>query len=538
LTAAYCRLSQDDTLDGESNSITNQKSLLSKFATDNNLKNTVFFVDDGYSGTNWNRPGFQEMMKEVEDYNVSALIVKDLSRLGREYSYMGRLQEFIFPAYDVRFVAINDDVDSSKGENDFAVFKNVFNEYFAKDTSKKIRAVNKIRGQAGEHITSSPPFGYKKDEADRKKWVVDEEAAPIVKHIFDLCIGGKGPMQIAKVLTSEKVLTVTAYTAKHRGNPLPENIYKWSDSAVVKILERMEYLGCTVNFKTYTKSLKFKKRMETPKEDWLIFENTQPAIIDKGQWERVQKLRENKRRLTKFGKTSLFSGLVCCADCGAKLHFRTCRSYKEDDSQDNFVCSNYKSNTGSCKIHFIREQTLKEQVLRCIQMTMTYVRLFREDFQQELLQQDTAVRKAELVQKRKVLSEAQKRIADLDTLAQRSYEDHVLKKLSEARYLKLSTEYEREQEELAVLTKKLEQEIENDSAQMVDMDKFFVLAEKYANITELTPTLVNELIAKIVVHSPEKRYSRKHVTLEVFFTYVGKIRIPIHSAKPTQGDIE
>jgi Site-specific recombinases, DNA invertase Pin homologs len=537
ITALYCRLSQDDSLDGESNSITNQKSLLSKFAADNNLKNTVFFVDDGFSGTNWNRPGFQEMMQAVEDYGVSALVVKDLSRLGREYSYMGRLQDFIFPAYDVRFIAINDDVDSAKGENDFAVFKNVFNDYFAKDTSKKIRAVNRVRGQAGEHIASSPPYGYVKDPDNRKKWIVDEEAADIVKRIFNLCIAGKGPMQIAKILTADEILTVTAYNAKQKEQSLPDNLYRWNENAVIKILERMEYLGCTVNFKTYTKSLKFKKRMETPKEDWLIFEDTQPAIIEKGQWERVQKLRENKRRLTKFGKTSIFSGLVYCADCGAKLYFCACRSYKEDDSQNHFVCSNYKSNTGSCKIHFIREHTLKEQVLRIIQRTLTYVQLFREDFQRELLQQDTAARKAELVQLRKTLADAHKRIADLDVLVQKVYEDNALGKLPDARYLKLSAQYEQEQQEIAQLSVKLERAIETETAQMVDMDKFFALADRYANLTELTAPIVNELISKIVVHSPEKRYSRKHVTIEVFFTYVGKIRIPINIENTDDEDI-
>ena len=326
ITALYCRLSQDDALDGESNSITNQKNLLSRYAADHGFKNTMFFVDDGYSGTNFQRPGFQEMMKYVEDYSVSTLIVKDLSRLGREYSYMGRLQDFIFPAYDVRFIAVNDDVDSARGENDFAVFKNVFNDYYAKDTSKKIRAVVKMRGEAGEHLASNPPYGYIKDPQDKKKWIVDEEAAKVVRHIFDLCIEGKGPMQIAKALSRERVLTVTAYNAKQKDLSMPDNLYQWSSKSIVGILERPEYLGCTVNFKTYTKSLKFKKRMENPKENQRVFEGTQPPIIERGQWERVQELRKNKRRPTKTGKTSMFSGLVRCADCGAKLYFCTCNT--------------------------------------------------------------------------------------------------------------------------------------------------------------------------------------------------------------------
>lgn len=526
ITALYCRLSQDDALDGESNSITNQKALLSKYAAEHGFRNTMFFVDDGFSGTNFQRPGFLEMMKYVEDYSVSTLIVKDLSRLGREYSYMGRLQDFIFPAYDVRFIAINDDVDSAKGENDFAVFKNVFNDYYAKDTSKKIRAVVKMRGEAGEHLASNPPYGYIKDPENKKRWIVDEEAAKVVRRIFDLCIAGKGPMQIAKILTADKVLTVTAYNAAQKGWTMPENLYQWNTNAVVKILERQEYTGCTVNFKTYTKSLKFKKRMENPKENQRIFEGTQPAIIEMGQWERVQALRENKRRPTKTGKTSIFSGLVRCADCGAKLYYCTCNTYK-DDSQDHFVCSNYKSNTGSCQIHYIREVTLYKRVLECIQRTLTYVRLFRDDFTQEMLTQDEASRKAELAQKRKALSGAKKRMEELNKIIQRLYEDSVLGKLSDARYMKLSAQYETEQAEIGRLAKALEQEIENEAGQVADVGRFLQLADRYSDLQELDAATVNELIEKIVIHSPEKIGGKKHVTIEVYFTYVGKIRIPL-----------
>ena len=528
ITALYCRLSQDDALDGESNSITNQKTLLTKYASDHNFKNTLFFVDDGFSGTNFNRPGFQEMMKHVEDYGVSTLIVKDLSRLGREYSYMGRLQDFIFPAYDVRFIAINDDVDSAKGENDFAVFKNVFNDYYAKDTSKKIRAVVKMRGEAGEHIASNPPYGYIKGPNNRKKWIVDDEAAAVVKRIFDLCIAGKGPMQIAKVLTADKVLTVTAYNAKQKGWTMPENLYQWNPNAVIKILERREYLGCTVNFKTYTKSLKFKKRMENSIEDKLVFEDTQPAIIEKGQWERVQQLRANKRRLTKTGKTSIFSGLVRCADCGAKLYYCTCNTYK-DDSQNHFACSNYKSNTGTCQIHYIREQTLYNLVLKCIQTTLTYVSLFKEEFQQKLLAQDEESRKTELVEKRKALSGAQKRMEDLDKIIRHIYEDNVMGKLTDSRFFKLSADYEQEQQEIGRMTAMLEKEIEAEAGQLVDVDRFLKLAQKYTDITELTAPILNELVEKITVHNPEKIEGCKHVIVEIYFTYVGKIRIPLCS---------
>ena len=537
ITALYCRLSQDDALDGESNSITNQKTLLSKYAAEHGFRNIQFFVDDGYSGTSFQRPGFQEMMKYVEDYSVSTLIVKDLSRLGREYSYMGRLQDFIFPAYDVRFIAINDDVDSAKGENDFAVFKNVFNDYYAKDTSKKIRAVVKMRGEAGEHLASNPPYGYVKDPQDKRKWVVDEEAARVVRRIFNLCIAGKGPMQIAKILTADKVLTVTAYHARQKGWTMPENLYQWCAKSVAGILERRKYTGCTVNFKTYTKSLKFKKRMENPVENQRVFENTQPAIIEKGQWERVQELRKNKRRPTKTGRTSIFSGLLYCADCGAKLYFCTCNTYK-DDSQNHFVCSNYKSNTGSCKIHYIREQVLYRIVLETIQRTLIYVRMFRKDFKLEMLAQDEESRKAELTQKRKALSVAKKRMEDLDKIIQHIYEDNVLGKLSDSRYLKLSQQYEKEQMETEQLAAVLEREIETQAGQVSDVNEFLKLVDKYLDIPVLDAAILNELVSRIVVHSPVKENGKKQVQIDLYFTYVGQIRIPLKIGRKSLNESE
>ncbi len=537
ITALYCRLSQDDALDGESNSITNQKTLLSKYAAEHGFRNIQFFIDDGYSGTSFQRPGFQEMMRYVKDYSVSAVIVKDLSRLGREYSYMGRLQDFIFPAYDVRFIAINDDVDSAKGENDFAVFKNVFNDYYAKDTSKKIRAVVKMRGEAGEHIASNPPYGYIKDPQDKKKWIVDEGAAKVVRRIFNLCIAGKGPMQIAKILTDDKVLTVTAYHARQKGWTMPENLYQWCAKSVAGILERREYTGCTVNFKTYTKSLKFKKRMENPVENQKVFEDTQPAIIEKGQWERVQELRKNKRRPTKTGRTSMFSGLLYCADCGAKLYFCTCNTYK-DDSQNHFVCSNYKSNTGSCKIHYIREQVLYRIVLETIRQTLSYVRMFRKDFKLEMLAQDEKSRKAELAEKQKALSGAKKRMEDLDRIIQHIYEDNVLGKLSDSRYLKLSRQYEKEQTEIEQLAAVLEREIEAQTGQVSDVNEFLKLVDKYLDIPKLDAAILNELVSKIVVHSPVKENGRKQVRIDLYFTYVGQIRIPLKIGRESLNESE
>jgi len=529
INALYCRLSQDDNIDGESNSITNQKALLTKYAAENHLGNTKFFVDDGYTGTNWDRPGFQEMMRQVEDYNVSSVIVKDLSRLGREYSHMGKLQDYIFPAYDVRFIAINDDVDSAKGENDFAAFKNVFNDYYARDTSKKVRTAIKVKGESGYHIASKPPFGYIVDPNNKKKWIVDEEAAKVVRRIYDLCIAGKGPAQIARVLMTEEVLTPTAYYAKRSGAETPSNPYRWSADTVAHILGRMEYLGYTVNFKTYIKSHKVKKQIQAPRENWKIFEGTQEAIIEKGQWERVQQLRTKvKRRITKSGRTSFFSGLMYCADCGAKLYF-VARSRRLDGRQDHFVCSKYKNFIQECSAHYINESVLKQKILECIQDTLFYVRQFKEDFKQELLQQGEQSRKLEIVRKRKTLSDAHRRLSELDQILKRIYEDNVMGRITDNRFQKLSADFENEQQEIAASIATLVREIETETQQIMDVDRFVALAEKYAGISELTAPVVNELIKKIVVHKPEKSYGYKHVTLEVFFNYTGKISIPLRS---------
>ena len=363
ITALYARLSKDDEQQGESLSNENQKRILETFARDNGFLNCRFFVDDGWSGANFQRPGFMEMMDCVESGEVKCVITKDLSRMGRNYLQVGMFTEITFPKKGVRFIAINDGVDSDKGDNDFTPFRNLFNDFYARDTSKKIRAVMRAKGNAGEHLCSNPPYGYVKDPDDKKKWIVDEEAAEVVKRIFDLCVAGKGPMQIAKALTANKVLTVKAYYAKRDGKPMPDNPYRWSMETIRGILERPEYTGCTVNFKTYSKSHKLKKRLQNAPENYRIFPDTQPAIINEKVWERVQELRANKRRPAKQAeRQGLFSGLLYCADCGSKLHFATGKNMTPE--QDCYRCARYKSNTGDCTMHFIHEETLRRIVLR------------------------------------------------------------------------------------------------------------------------------------------------------------------------------
>ena len=348
ITALYARLSQEDSLDSDSNSIVNQKSILLKYAQDNHLPNPTFFIDDGVSGVTFDREGFNQMIAAIEAGKVKTVIVKDMSRLGRDYLKVGYYTEIFFAEKDVRYIAINDGVDSTKGDNDFTPFRNLFNDFYSRDTSKKIRAVKKAKGQAGEHL-GEPPYGYIKDTNNKKKWIVDEEAAEVVKRIFDLCIAGNGPMQIAKALKADKVLTPKAYLAKRRSKQQPENLYRWEDSSIVRILGQMDYCGHTVSFKTYSKSNKLKKRIETQKEQQLIFRDTHEAIIDEAVWLRVQELRENRRRPTKAERQGFLSGLVFCSDCGSKLHFSTGKGVTPE--QDCYRCAKYKSNTGDCTIH-------------------------------------------------------------------------------------------------------------------------------------------------------------------------------------------
>ena len=366
ITALYCRLSRDDELQGDSNSIVNQKAVLSKYAKENQFSNTTFFVDDGYSGTNFNRPSWSELLERIENGEVATLIVKDMSRLGRDYLKVGFYAEVLFVEKGVRFIAINNGIDSAnQQDSDFTPFLNIINEWYAKDTSKKIRAVMKSKGEAGEHLCTNPPYGYMKDPDNRKRWIVDGEAAEVVKRIFALCLDGYGPSQIARILKEDKVITPTTYfqqTGRATRNAPPDNLYDWDNKTVSGILERPEYQGHTVNFKTYKQSYKSKKTCYNPEEKWLVFENTHEAIIDADTWARVQELRKNKRRPTRTGKTNMFSGIVRCADCGEKLYYCTSKNFEA--RQDHFVCSTSRlKGKDVCPTHFIRTVVLEQGVL-------------------------------------------------------------------------------------------------------------------------------------------------------------------------------
>lgn len=523
ITALYARLSQEAALDGESNSIANQKKILLKYATNNGFPNLTFFIDDGISGVTFDRPGWNEMIRLAEAGKVKMVIVKGISRMGRDYLKVGYYTESFFAERDIRYIAINDGVDSDKGDNDFTPFRNLFNNFYARDTSKKIRAIMRAKGNAGEYLCSNPPYGYVKDPTDKKKWIVDEEAAEIVKRIFDLCVARKGLMQIAKVLTADKVLTVNAYYAKRDGKPMPDNLYRWSVETIRGILERPEYMGCTVNFKTYSKSHKLKKRLQNALENYRIFPDTQPAIVNRNVFERVQELRANKRRPAKqTERQGLFSDLLYCADCGSKLHFATGKNMTPE--QDCYRCARYKSNPGDCTMHFIREETLKRFMLRRI---FDVTAMFFEDimsFQKAVYEQRFEEAEKTTKKRKREISQAEKRIAELDRIFKRIYEDDISGAISHERFLKLSAEYEAEQKELTEKVRVGWEMVSTYEQDKADFDSFVAVIRKYVGITELTPTIVNEFVKKIIVHALDKSSGHRRQKIQIIWNFVGELK--------------
>ena len=524
ITALYCRLSRDDELTGDSNSIVNQKAILSKYVKENHFSNPLFFVDDGYSGTNFNRPGWSELLEKIEKGEVSTLIVKDMSRLGRDYLKVGFYTEILFVEKGVRFIAINNGIDSAnQQDSDFTPFLNIINEWYAKDTSKKIRAVMKSKGEAGEHLCINPPYGYMKDPENKKRWIVDEEAATVVKRIFALCLDGYGPSQIARILKEDKVLIPTAYwqaQGKTVNHSVPENPYLWVSATVADILEKKDYLGHTVNFKTYKQSYKSKKKLYNPEEKQLVFENTHEAIIDADTWTRVQKLRKNKRRPTRTGKTNMFSGIVRCADCGEKLYYCTSKNF--ETRQDHFVCSTSRlKGKEVCPTHFIRAIVLEQGVLAHMRMTIACVANHEEQFRKAMGAKQKAEAKRELTAKRRQLTQTERRIEELDRLFKRIYEDNVSGKLSDSRFQMLSDDYEQEQEELREKLLRLNEEINEQEEQSENIDRFISKVRKYLDLDELTPAVLNDMVKAVYVHAPDKSKGYREQQIDISYDLVG-----------------
>ena len=448
LTALYCRLSRDDELQGDSNSIVNQKKILEKYAREHGYSNFKFYVDDGISGTTFNRPGFQQMIADIEAGLVKRVIIKDMSRFGRDYLQVGMYTEIMFPEHDIHFIAVNDGVDSTQGDNEFTPFRNIINEWYAKDTSKKIRAVMKVKGNAGEHLATMPPYGYMKSSDDKKQWVKDEEAAQVVYEIGLYIMDGLGPSQIARKLTERKILTPAAYyeskgrttNVTKKGSP-----YAWDSSTIADIMDRWrEYLGHTVNFKTRKKSYKSKKTLHNPESEWKIFENTHEAIWTEAIADAARLARQSRRRPTKMGEMGMFSGMMFCADCGSIMY--QCRATNFRRDQEYYLCSGYRKSRDVCgQTHSIRTVILEELVLQNLREIVSFASQRKDDFVKMVMDADMRQRNRGLVKRKKTLDDAEKRIAELDSIFKRLYEDTISGKLSDERFQKLSTDYEKEQ---------------------------------------------------------------------------------------------
>ena len=484
-------------------------------------------MDDGYTGTNFNRPGVQEGFELVKQGLVGCWLVKDLSRFGRDYLTVGQYTDIIFPSYDVRFIAVNDGVDSEQGDSEgMAAIRNLFNEWYPRDTSKKVRVSLHQRGTSGRHM-GKPPYGYRCDPEDKEYWILDEEAAPVVKMIFDMSIDGNGPEQIARILEEKQILTAKALYAKQKKKPMPERPYHWIGQSAVGILERQEYTGCTVNFKTYSKSYKLKKRIPNDPENMFYLLDTQEAIVSQAQFDRVQELRKNKRRPAKAEWQGFFSGLLFCADCGGKLHFATSKSF--EGKQDHYVCNHYKSNRGTCTANYIREDTLRDIVLERIRAVNEYIRNDVDGFQEEYLQCLKADNEQSIRDDKKKVEQAKKRLASLDVVISRMYEDFALGEISKDRYEKMSADYEKEQERLRFEIDVIEEWVEQREEMDEGLNVFIALTHKYVDVEELTQTIVNEYIKKIIVFAPDKSSGKRTQNVKIYFNLVDDVEIPVIS---------
>ena len=524
----YERLSRDDNLEGESYSIGNQKKLLAKVAKEKGYTNLVHFLDDGISGVTMDRPGFVEMICQLEQGKAAAVFVKDLSRLGRNYIEVGRLTEEFFPNYDIRLVAVSDNIDTAEGENELAPIRNLFNEWYARDISKKRRISNKIKGNAGEPM-GQPPYGYIKDPNDPKHWIVDDEAAKVVRRVYSMTLEGFGTEQIAAQLEKDDVLTPRAYWLtkgiKRPGKGKQQPPTKWNSSTITKILSLQEYCGDILNFKTYSKSYKNKKRIDNDRENWVVFQDVHEAIIERAVYEQVQQKRGKiRKRRTNNGEHNMFSGLLVCADCGSNLHFHFNQGNPEIKY---FNCSNYKGNRGTCtSTHYVRVDFLEEVVLGEIRRLTKFASLYEDEFVKAVIGHSQQAEQTDRKLKEKELQTLLARDEEVDGLFERIYEDNVSGKLSDDRFAKMSRRYEDEQKELAEKIKKLRSEIEKQSSRFMTTDMFIGLVRKYTRARKLTPRMLNELIEKIEVFNAEKIDGVWEQRLRIHYNCVGTIEIP------------
>ena len=530
VTALYARLSKDDELQGESNSISNQKRILETYAREHGFMNYRFFVDDGWSGANFQRPGFTEMMDCVENGEVKCVITKDLSRMGRNYLQVGMFTEITFPKKGVRFIAINDGVDSAQGDNDFAPLRNIFNEWLVRDTSKKIKAVKRSKGMSGKPVTSKPVYGYFMDEDEN--FIIDGEAAPVVRQIYSLCLAGNGPTKIARMLTEQEIPTPGTLEYRRTGSTRryhPGYECKWATNTVVHLLENREYTGCLVNFKTEKPSYKLKHSIENPPEKQAVFENHHEPIIDRETWERVQELRKQRKRPNRYDEVGLFSGILFCADCGSVMYQQRYQTDKR--KQDCYICGSYKKRTADCTAHFIRTDLLTAGVLSNLRKVTSYAAKHEARFMKLLIEQNEDGDRRRNAAKKKELEAAEKRIAELSAIFKRLYEDSVTGRISDERFTELSADYEAEQKELKERAARLREELSKAQEATANAEKFMNVVRRHTTIEELTPTLLREFVEKIVVHESvaldgKRRGKLRRQEIEIYYSFVGKVELP------------
>ena len=527
--ALYCRLSRDDNMDSESNSIQNQRKILQKAAKDKGYTDTVFFVDDGITGTTMKRPGFQKMLTAIEAGDISAVFVKDLSRLGRNYIEVGKLTEEFFPLHDIRLVAVSDGVDSDEGEDDFTPFKNIMNEYYAKDISKKRRIVNKMKGNAGVPL-SPPPYGYIKNPDDPRFWVVEPEAAEVVRRIYHMALEGYGLAEIAARLAADGVVNPTYYWrsrgTSRGGSKSTVEPTKWGHTTVKKILTLQEYCGDVINFKSYSKSYKMKKRIENPEENRAIFLNVHEAIIDRQTWEKVQALQKGTRRKkpTVTQEPSVFSGLLKCPECGGNLNFH----FNQNNHDIKFFsCQNHNSGYRKCsKTHYIRLDFLEQVVLYEVKRLACFASEYENDFIKAMIGRSAKVAENTALRKQRELDALTARDRELDMLFERLYEDNVSGKIDDARFAKMSKRYEQEQGENAKKIKALRLERKKDESKRMDIDDFLETVRRYTDATTITKRMVAELIDHIEVYHAEKQDGVTNQRVVIHYNCIGAFDVP------------
>ena len=540
ITALYERLSRDDELVGESNSIVNQKAYLEGYAAQHGFLNCVHYTDDGWSGGNFDRPSWKQLVADVEAGKVGTVLVKDMSRIGRDYLQTGYFTEVLFRQHDVRFIAIANNVDSDDpGSNEFTPFMNIMNEWYLRDQSRKVRAAVQLKGRSGKPITTNAPYGYKKDPEDHNHWLIDEEAAAVVRHIFHLSIEGHGPYEIANLLMHEKVETPGYYFSKRSGdagqcNSSPEHRYDWHGGTVLNILSKQEYMGHTVNFRTRKVSYKSKKKVDNPPEEWVIFENTHEAIVDADTWHLAQHEKGTKTRIDSVGLANPLTGLMFCADCGAKMYNSRHRNERNNDASglhfDTYNCSTYSNTrireTRICSNHHISTQAVRTLLLEAIRKIAQYAIADPKTFAQQIRAEAQIQHEAAAKELKRRHARDRKRCAELDGLFQKLYESYATGKITEKRFDMMAANYETEQAELEQRIADGQQELDTYMQDEDRIDKFLELTKRYTDFTELTTPMIKEFVEKIVVHAPDRSTGQRTQQVDIYFKFIGQFSIP------------